>query len=306
MARLHEHQAKAIFEQAGIRIPNGKVATSPDEVYAIVTELDTPVVIKAQVWVTGRAGKNLVHFVETPDEARSIAEGLLGRVVNNFRIDTLLIEEQIAIQEECYLSLIVDDEARAPMLLFSRVGGSGIEDILHAQPENVVRHPVNIRLGLRDFEARDIAYQAGFDGKALLSLSKVLRQFYTLARERDARSAEINPLVLTQAGEWMALDGRMTVDDYAVYRQPDLNIEIAREFDHPPTPLEQIAWEVEKHDYRGTFYFIQMEQDFAKGEGVIGFHGSGGGGSMMNMDALQTHGYRIANFIDTSGESSGE
>jgi hypothetical protein len=99
----------------------------------------------------------------------------------------------------------------------------------------------------------------------------------------------------------VAADCRFTIDDYAVFRHPNLDIPMARELDHPPTRLERIAWEVERDDYRGTFFFIQMEQDFRRGEGVIGFHGAGGGGGMMSMDAVQAQGLRIANFVDTSG-----
>jgi succinyl-CoA synthetase beta subunit len=93
----------------------------------------------------------------------------------------------------------------------------------------------------------------------------------------------------------------MAIDDYAVYRQPELGIEVAREYDRPPTALEKIAWDVEKDDYRGTFYFIQMEEDIHPGQGIVGFHGAGGGGSMMSMDAVLQHGYRLANYVDTSG-----
>src|SRR5690606_11458037 len=128
----------------------------------------------------------------------------------------------------------------------------------------------------------------------------LMPKFYTAARTYDARSAEINPLALTTSGELVALDARFTIDDYAVSRHPDLGIEIAREFDRPPTELEKIAWEVEKNDYRGTFYFIQMETGFHKGDRVVGFHGAGGGGSMMNMDALFARGFKIADFVDTS------
>jgi succinyl-CoA synthetase beta subunit len=99
----------------------------------------------------------------------------------------------------------------------------------------------------------------------------------------------------------MALDCRITVDDNAAYRHPELGIEVAREFDRPPTQLERIAWQVEAGDYRGTFYFIQMAYDYKQGEGVIGFHGAGGGGSMMSMDAILNRGYKLANFVDTSG-----
>jgi succinyl-CoA synthetase beta subunit len=106
---------------------------------------------------------------------------------------------------------------------------------------------------------------------------------------------------LTTEGQLIAADCRITIDDYAIYRHPELHIEVAREYDRPPTELEKIAWQVEKNDYRGTFYFIQMEQDFNPGDGVIGFHGAGGGGSMMSMDAVLARGYRLANFVDTSG-----
>jgi succinyl-CoA synthetase beta subunit len=141
----------------------------------------------------------------------------------------------------------------------------------------------------------------GIHGKLQLSLGSLLPKLYQCARKYDARSAEINPLVLTTEGKLIAADCRITVDDYAIYRNPELNIEVAREYDRPPTSLEKIAWQVEKNDYRGTFYFIQMEQDFKSGDNVIGFHGAGGGGSMMSMDALLNSGYKLANFVDTSG-----
>jgi hypothetical protein len=107
--------------------------------------------------------------------------------------------------------------------------------------------------------------------------------------------------VLTTDGKLYAADCRITVDDYAVFRHPDLGIEIAREFDRPPTALEEIAYHVEAKDYRGTFYFIQMAHDFERGEGYIGFHGAGGGGAMMSMDALLSRGYKLATYVDTSG-----
>jgi succinyl-CoA synthetase beta subunit len=135
----------------------------------------------------------------------------------------------------------------------------------------------------------------------MMQISQIMLQFYAVARGHDARAAEINPLALTATGQLVALDARFTIDDYAVFRHPELGIEIAREFTRPPTALERIAWAIEKDDYRGTFYFMQMETDFRKGEGVIGFHGNGGGGAMINMDALYARGFRIANFVDTSG-----
>jgi succinyl-CoA synthetase beta subunit len=301
MARLHEHQGKAILEQFGIAIPAGGVAVAPGEARAKAIEIGAPVVVKAQVWATSRAGKNLIHFADTPEAAEQAARAVIGMQIGSFTVDQVLVEQRLNIAREFYLGMIVDDRARAPVVLFSSMGGTGIEDIARDHPDKLARQVVDIRAGLRDFEARDLARRAGIQGDLILKLSPIITRFYEAARTYEARSAEINPLALTADAELVAVDCRFAVDDYAVFRHPDLNIAIAREFDRPPTPLEQIAWEVEKSDYRGTFYFIQMETGFLKGERVVGFHGSGGGGSMMTMDALLNRGLRVANFVDTSG-----
>ncbi|MEP7291674.1 MAG: ATP-grasp domain-containing protein [Chloroflexota bacterium] len=309
MARLHEYQGKAILRQFGIRTPKGGVASTPDEAHALAAEIGAPVVapgtmplvIKAQAWTTSRAGQKLIQFAENAEGAAEIARDLLGRQVGNFRVEQVMVEEVIPIAREFYLGVIIDDAARAPLVIFSSRGGSGFEEIAQTHPEAVARHAVDIRVGLREFEARELTRQTGIEGKLLTQLGSLLPKFYAAARAYEARSAEINPLALTESGDLIALDARFTVDDYAVYRHPDLGIDIAREFDRPPSELEKIAWAVEKHDYRGTFYFIQMERDFRKGERVIGFHGAGGGGSMMNMDALFARGFKVADFVDTSG-----
>ena len=128
---------------------------------------------------------------------------------------------------------------------------------------------------------------------------------FNAARSVEARSLEINPLVLTKTGEFVAADCRITIDDYAVARHPELGIEIAREFDHPPTALERVAYAVEQSDHRGTFYFAQLATAAPKdSKGLVGFHGAGGGGSMMSMDAIVNAGFTIANFTDTSGNPS--
>ena len=300
MAKLHEYQSKALLKQAGINLPKSQLVTDAESARKVAQDLGV-VVIKAQVWTTSRAAQGLVQFANTPDEAELIVRDLLGRKVGNFIIEELLIEEKINIQQEIYLGMILDDKVRAPVMIFSSVGGSGIEDIALQHPNSIARHTVDIHSGLQDYQARNLVLQAGVDRKFLNKLTSVILKFYNLVRKYEARSAEINPLVIATSGELIALDARITVDDYAVFRHSDLGIEMAREFDRPPTELEKIAWNVEKGDYRGTFYFIQMEQDFKKGEGVIGFHGAGGGGSMMNMDALMNADFKIANFVDTSG-----
>lgn len=301
MAKLHEYQGRPLLEQAGIAIPRGDVAATPDEVRQVAETLGGPVVVKAQAWVTGRSALGGIRFADTPDEAADAARTVLGLSIGAFPVECVLVVERLAIKREFYAGVIIDDQARAPVMIFSSLGGSGMEDIARQHPDRVARHTIDIRLGLRDFEARDLVRRTGVQGKLLLQLGDLLPRLYDVARQYDARTAEINPLVLTEDGRLVAADCRFTIDDYAVYRQPALDIPFARELDRPPTPLERIAWDVERADYRGTFFFIQMAQGFARGERVVGFHGAGGGGSMMSMDALHAQDLRIANFVDTSG-----
>ncbi|HEY47325.1 MAG TPA: succinyl-CoA synthetase subunit beta [Anaerolineae bacterium] len=301
MARLHEYQGKPLLNEKKINIPQGGPASSPGEAKTIAEEIDGPVVIKGQAWLTGRAALGAIRFAETPSEASEAAAAVLGMKIKGISIDTVLVEVKLDIDREFYAGIIIDDVSKAPMVIFSRIGGSGIEEIAQEHPEALARAVIDIRTGLLDYQARDLVRQVGIHGKLQLELGTLLTRLYSVARKYDARSAEINPIALTTDGRLYAADCRLTIDDYAVYRHPELGIEIAREFDRPPTLLEKIAWQVEKNDYRGTFYFIQLEQDFNKGEGVIGFHGAGGGGSMMSMDAILNRGYRLANFVDTSG-----
>jgi succinyl-CoA synthetase beta subunit len=145
----------------------------------------------------------------------------------------------------------------------------------------------------------------GLSPKQATQLGESIRKLFDAARSVEARSLEINPLVLTKSGEFIAADCRITIDDYAVTRHPQLGIEIAREFDHPPTALERVAYAVEQSDHRGTFYFAQLATAAPKNsKGLAGFHGAGGGGSMMSMDAIVNAGFTIANFTDTSGNPS--
>jgi len=301
MARLHEYQGKALLKQFKIAVPEGGVATTPAETYTIAETLDRPVMVKAQAWVTGRASLGGIKKAATPDEAAAAATAMLGMKVKGFTVEHVLVEEQLDIAQEFYAGVIVDDRAQAPLVMFSSIGGTGIEEIAAAHPDRVARTHVDIMFGLQDYQARNLVRKTGISGRLQRKLGGVLTQLYTLAATYEARAAEINPLVQTTDGKIYAADCRLTVDDYAVFRHKDLGIEIAREYDRPPTKLETIAYAVEAGDYRGTFYFIQMAEDFEKGEGYIGFHGAGGGGSMMSMDAVLRQGYKLATFVDTSG-----
>ncbi len=301
MARLHEYQGKALLRQFKIALPQGRVANTPEEAREIAEVIGKPVMVKAQAWVTGRAGMGGINKVATPQAAAEAANAMLGMKVKGFTVEQVLIEEQIDIAREFYAGIIVDDREQAPLVMFSSIGGTGIEEIAAAHPDKVAHAHVDIEFGLQDYQARNLVRETGIGGRLQRDLAGVLVALYEVARSYEARTAEINPLVQTVDGKLCAADCRVTVDDYAVFRHKDLGIEIAREYDRPPTELEKIAYAVEANDYRGTFSFIQMAHDLAKGEGYIGFHGAGGGGSMMSMDAVLRQGYKLATFVDTSG-----
>ncbi|MCP4590989.1 MAG: succinyl-CoA synthetase subunit beta [bacterium] len=304
MARLHEYQGKALLKTAGIDVPAGGPAATPEEARQIAAGIGKPVVLKIQAWTTARAKLGGIKFADTPEEAAQIAGQLLGMKVGSFTVDRVLVEEKLAIKTECFASIIVDDAAARPLLLFSLAGGSGIEERAAAGGVSVGQQHLDVATGLPDYEARNLVRRLGIAGKTQVRMAGALVKLAAFAIAKEARSAEINPLAVTEDGRVVAADCRFTIDDYAVFRHPELGIEIAREMDHPPTELERIGYEVEKNDHRGTFYFAQLAQGFAANEGYLGFHGAGGGGSMMSMDAITKAGFKIANFTDTSGNPS--
>jgi succinyl-CoA synthetase beta subunit len=258
-------------------------------------------VVKAQAWVTGRAEVGGIRFADSPEQAAEAAGAILALTLKGFRVKQVLVEEKLQIERECFAGIIVDDTARKPMLIVSSIGGSGNEQIAREHPEAVARMHIDVGSGLKDYAARNLLRSIGIKGKDQMRFADLLVKLWAAARGAEARAAEVNPVVKTADDRWLAADCHMTIDDYAVFRHPELGIEIAREFDRPATELEKIAYRVEENDYRGTFYFIQLETAYGPKEGVIGFHGSGGGGSMMSMDALLDQGFRLADFCDTSG-----
>ncbi|MGQ9673668.1 MAG: ATP-grasp domain-containing protein [Candidatus Aminicenantales bacterium] len=301
MARLFEYQSKALLKEGGIPVPEGGVVSTPEEARRVAENLGRPVVLKVQVWVTGRAKWGGIQFAETPAEAESRAHQLIGMKVGHFVVDRILVEEKLKIEAEYFAGIVLDDALKQPLLIFSPAGGTGIEEMARLHPEKVIQQPIHIQRGLPEYEARNMLIRIGIRGNLLTKLAELLSRLYRVARSSDARSAEINPLAVTEDGAVYAADCHIVVDDYAVFRHPEFGIEVAREFDRPPTELEKIAYRVEEKDYRGTFYFFQMVETLAPSEKYIGFHGAGGGGSMMSMDAVLRRGFKLANYCDTSG-----
>jgi len=301
VAKLYEYQGKKLLKEGGVRVPEGSVAFSPEEARAIAEKIGRPVVLKIQVWLTGRAGMGGIQFADNPGQAADKARQMLGMKIKNYVVDRILVEERLAIKSEFFAGLVMDDARKCPLLIFSSVGGTGIEEIARRNPEKISQVAIDVGEGLPEYTARNLVRKAGIMGSAMLQLADLLTKLYKVARTYDARSAEINPLVLTAEESVYAADCHLVIDDYAVFRHPELGIEVAREFDRPPTELEKIAYKVEEKDYRGTFYFFQMTERIQEGDRYIGFHGAGGGGSMMSMDAVLNKGFKLANYCDTSG-----
>jgi succinyl-CoA synthetase beta subunit len=293
MARLHEYQGKQLLAAAGLAIPRGKVAKSPEQVFEIANELGGNVVVKVQAWVTGRKALGGVAMVHSAQEAKESAEKMFSLQFGNFPVEELLVEELLDIKDEFFVSLTIDDANQSPLLLLDCQGGSGIED----RADTVARIPVTA-----DGEiSKETLLEVTKDEAVVDAIVKIVKT----ARTHEARSMEVNPLVRLTDGSIVVADCRVTIDDYAVFRHDDLGIEIARELDHPPTKLEQLAYEIEQEDHRGTFYFAKLPTDgWEKTNGLIAFHGAGGGGSMMSMDAVSNEGFTLANFTDTSGNPS--
>jgi succinyl-CoA synthetase beta subunit len=226
---------------------------------------------------------------------------MLAMNVGQFPVEAVLVEEKIDVDREFFLSFAIDDAARAPVIIFAPGGGTGIEE----RAASTRRFLCDVNNGPVDSAVNEAVVSCGLSPAHANQLAESIRKLFAAARSVEARSLEINPLVLTKSGDFVAADCRITIDDYAVARHPELGIEIAREFDHPPTPLERIAYAVEQNDHRGTFYFAQLATAAPKeSKGLVGFHGAGGGGSMMSMDAIVNAGFTIANFTDTSGNPS--
>jgi len=300
LARLHEYEGKALLAERGLTIPKGAACSTPAEVKATAESLGGACVMKIQAWTTSRKAQGGVVFPESAEEAGRDAERLLGMRIGQFPVEQVLVEERIAIKDELFVSMSINDAARAPVLLLSLAGGSGVEE----RADAVHQMPVDPETGVDLAEVRSVLAGSDIEAKFHDGLVDAIDGAVRMAREIEARSVEINPLVTTDDGRVVAADSRVTIDDYAVFRHPELGIDIARELDHPPTRLERIAYDIEQADHRGTFYFAKLPTTGAADERTIGFHGAGGGGSMMSMDAVVHAGFTPANFTDTSGNPS--
>jgi len=282
--KLHEYQSKFKFAEYGIPIPRGKVATTPNEAFSIAKELDSPVVVKAQVLVGGRGKAGGVKLARTPEEAEQHATAILSMSINGLQVKKVLIDPASEIDTEIYLGVTTDRAARRSVLIASAAGGVDIEEVAANTPEKIIRVHVDPFLGLRDYQARDIANDIGLPRQNWKQFMHIARSLHQCYEESDASLAEINPLVITKNGEMLALDGKIVLDDNALFRHNDL-AEI-RDTDEE-APAETQA--------------RQAGLSYVKLDGEIGCMVNGAGLAMATMDMTKLFGGSPANFLDIGG-----
>ncbi len=299
MARLFEYQGKELLKKAKVPIPEGEVATTPQEAKKIAEKVGKPVAIKSQIWAGGRGKAGGIQFAQSPEEAEKVASQLLGSEIKSLTVERVLVEEKLDIDREFYAGVIIDAsrEVRAPVVMFSTEGGVDIEEV---PAEKIAQMSVDVIRGLRFYDALNLAIKLKVPTKLLPAIAQTILGLYETSKGYNSRTAEINPLVLTKDGKVYAADCRMAIDDSSVFRHPELGIDVAREASTPPTELDKIAWQIEEGDLRGTCYIAQMIPEI-KEQGVVGYHGIGGGGAILGVDALNRQGLKIANYADTSG-----
>ncbi len=287
--KLHEYQSKSIFANHGIPIPNGTVVSNAEEARQVAAQLGGPVVIKAQVLVGGRGKAGGIRLARTPDEAEQMAAHILSMQIKGLPVRKVLVDEAISIAHEIYLGIVVDRAAKRPTIMASSAGGMEIEEVARTAPEKIVRMTIDPAYGLLDYQAREIAFAIGIDKSLVRDFTKIAEGLYQSFLRTDASLAEINPLVITHDHKLIAADGKIIVDDNALFRHADL--EQLRDVDEE-SPSEMQA--------------RKAGLSFVKLDGTIGCMVNGAGLAMATMDVIKYYGAEPANFLDIGGGAKAE
>ncbi len=284
---LHEYQSKRIFARYGIPVPQGEVATTPEAARQIAARLGGPVVVKAQVLVGGRGKAGGIQLAQTPEEAEAVARRILGMRLKGLPVRKVLIDPAVTIRQEIYLGGVIDRAQGRIVMMASSEGGVDIEEVAARSPEKIVRVAVDPCLGLRAYHARHMAQTIGLPRAYFRPFAEIAQGLYRAMVENDASLAEINPLVITDEGTLVGVDGKMVVDDNALFRHPD--IEKLRDAE------EEDPFEVEAR---------QHGLSYVKLTGNIGCMVNGAGLAMATMDIIKLYGGEPANFLDIGGGAS--
>jgi succinyl-CoA synthetase beta subunit len=286
---IHEYQAKEIFRRAGIPVPPGKVATTPDEAASIARKYGGTVVVKAQVHAGGRGKAGGVKLAKTPDEAREHASRILGMQIKGLTVQRVLVTPAADIETEAYVGIIVDRASKRAVFMVSPAGGIDIEEVAATTPEKILKLPVDPRYGLQAFEAMRMGFFLYKDIKQVRAAAAIMRQLYTAFMTSGASLAEINPLVTTPSGEVVALDAKMVIDDNELDRRPELEA-LRDESAEAPSEVEA---------RKANLTFIKLD-------GNVGCVVNGAGLAMATMDLVKFYGGEPANFLDIGGSSNPE
>lgn len=274
LMKMYEYQAKKIFAEYNLPIPKGQIAETPKEAENIAEEIGSAVTLKAQVLTGGRGKAGGIKFASSPAEARQKAEKLLSLTIKDFSVNQLLVEEKLGIEEEFYVSLTVDRQVKRPVLMLSLEGGVDIEEVAEETPEKIIKYCLEPGGIIEGYRARELAAELGIASKNLTGLSSVIRKLNRLFQEKDAHTAEINPLALTADG-FYAADAKLIIDEDALFRQGDFS---SQEEDLP---------------------YVELD-------GTVGCIVNGAGLAMSTMDTLMHLGGEPANFLDIGGGATAE
>jgi len=283
--KLLEFEAKAVLREYGIPVPRGSVAATPDEVAMAAREIDGPVVLKAQIPVSGRGKAGGILFADNPDEARRVASGLLGSTIKESLVNTLLVEEALKVDKEYYLSVTIDRVEKSYVVLASVEGGVDIEQIALASPEKVSRYWTDPVSGLSEEQAREILARFDLNDDTAAGLASMLTTLFAAVMDKDAELVELNPLVRTTSGPFVAVDARMIIDDNALFRHEEFaGRNLSRDDE---TPLENKA-------RKQNLAYVDLP-------GSTGVIGNGAGLVMATIDLVHHFGGSPANFLDIGG-----
>lgn len=294
---LHEYQAKRLFAEYGIPVPDGRPVETADAAVAAAEALGGDLwVVKAQVHAGGRGKAGGVRLTRSKEEVRDAASDLLGtRLVTNqsgpegLPVNVVYVEAGSAIDKELYLSMLVDREAKRVAIIASAAGGMNIEEVAAKTPEKIVTTVVSPAAGLQDYQARRLAFGLGLEKAQVRQFGAILKNLYRLFQEVDASLLEINPLIVTDGGDIVALDAKINIEDNALFRQKRL------EEMRDPTQEDEAEREARAHDLN----YVSLDGDIAC---MV----NGAGLAMATMDLIKLHGGEPANFLDVGGGATAE
>lgn len=285
--KIHEYQAKEIFSRYSIPITREKVCYTVDEVVDTASAFDMPVVVKAQVLVGGRGKAGGVKLARSVEEARTAGEQILGMNIKGLTVEKVLVAQGIKFNAEFYVGLTIDRNSKSVIFMASSEGGVEIEEVAKVNPDAIHKFVIDPDLGMTPFVARKIAFKLFNDFSLVKQAVSMFQKLYQIFIDTDASLVEINPLVITDEGKLLALDGKMNFDDNALFRQPE--IEALNEPD-----------EDEKKELEAK----EMGLSYIRLDGTIGCMVNGAGLAMATMDLVKYFGGQPANFLDIGGSSS--